>query len=202
MVYDLEEVSGMVESTKSKLEAIPSGWCLSGSHPADYIAGIDKTQAHSGSQCASLVNRVAAPDVAGFATLMQEVSAKNYAGKRIKMSAWLKTEEIQSWASLWLSVYGPAGRTNVSFDNMCDRTITGTTSWTKHDIVLDVPFDGTKLGFGAILAGVGQLWVDDFTFEEVGSDIAITDCPCSERRKKSAEEHAPLVPTNLSFEEN
>lgn len=192
----------MVKSTMSKLDAIPSSWWLSGSHPAEYQAGIDKTQAHSGTQCASLANRVAAPDVAGFATLMQEVSACNYAGKRIRMSAWLKTEGVKSWASLWLSVYGAAGRINVSFDNMCDRTITDTNDWNKYDIVLDVPEDATKLGFGAILAGIGQLWVDDFSFEEVGSDIDVTDCPCSERRKTPTEEQLPFVPTNLSFEES
>lgn len=192
----------MSKTTVSKLDAIPSGWWLSGSHPAEYIAGIDRNQAHSGSQCASLVNRANAPDVAGFATLMQEVSAINYAGTRIRMTAWIKTEDVKSWASLWLSVYGAAGRINVSFDNMCDRTITGTNGWHKYDIVLDVPKDATKLGFGAILAGIGQLWVDDFTFEEVGSDIDVTDCPCSERRKVKAEEQVPLVPTNLNFAES
>ncbi len=52
----------MSKTTVSKLDAIPSGWWLSGSHPAEYIAGIDRNQAHSGTQCASLANRVAAPD--------------------------------------------------------------------------------------------------------------------------------------------
>ncbi|MDP3510528.1 MAG: hypothetical protein Q8T09_21340 [Candidatus Melainabacteria bacterium] len=118
------------------------------------------------------------------------------------MTAWLKTEDVKSWASPWLSVYGAGGRINVSFDNMCDRTITGTNDWNKYDIVLDVPQDATKLGFGAILAGVGQLWVDDFSFEEVGSDSDVTDCPCSERRKTPIEEQVPLVATNLSFDEN
>ena len=64
-----------------------------------------------------------------------------------------------------------------------------------------MPLDATKLAFGAILAGVGQLWVDDFTFEEVGSEIAVTDCPCSEKRKTPAEGNIPSVPTNLSFDE-
>ncbi len=74
----------MSKSTISRLEAIPQGWWLSGSHPAEYTAGIDKTQAHSGSQCAALVNRVDAPSAKGFATLMQVVSASNYAGKRVR----------------------------------------------------------------------------------------------------------------------
>jgi hypothetical protein len=65
-----------------------------------------------------------------------------------------------------------------------------------------VPLDATKLCFGAILAGVGQLWVDDFTFEEVGSEIAVTDCPCSERRKTPVEEQVPLMQTNLNFDES
>ncbi|MBS2008698.1 MAG: hypothetical protein JST01_16740 [Cyanobacteria bacterium SZAS TMP-1] len=41
-----------------------------------------------------------------FGTLMQEMSPKNYLGKRLRMSAWLKTEQVQFWASLWMSVYG------------------------------------------------------------------------------------------------
>jgi hypothetical protein len=132
------------KSTISRLKAIPQRWWLSGSHPAEYTAGIDKTQAHSGSQSASLVNRADAPSAKGFATLMQVVSTSNYEGKRVRMSAWLRTKDVESWASLWLSVYGTGGRLNVSFDNMCDRTISGTNAWERFDIVLDVPIDATK----------------------------------------------------------
>ncbi len=189
----------MNKSIKTKLGDVPRGWWLSGSNPADYIAGIDHTQAHSGAQSASIRNGADEPE--GFATLMQFVSAINYAGKRIRLSGFVKTENVQLWASLWLSVYGTEGRLNVSFDNMCDRTITGTTDWKKYDIVLDVPQDSTKLGFGAILKGIGQLWFDDLSFEEVGTDVVATDCPCSERRKAAVEEKIPLVPTNLSFDE-
>ncbi len=74
----------MSKSTISRLEAIPQGWWLSGSHAAEYTAGIDKTQAHNDTQCAALVNRVDAPSPEGFATIMQEASAINYAGKRYR----------------------------------------------------------------------------------------------------------------------
>lgn len=134
----------MSNSTISRLEPIPQGWWLSGIHPAEYTAGIDKTQAHSGSKSASLVNRVDAPSAKGFATLMKEASASNYEGR---MSAWLKNEDVESWASLWLSVYAAGGRVNVSFDNMCERTIIGTNAWAKFDIVLAVPSMATNLNF-------------------------------------------------------
>jgi hypothetical protein len=99
-----------------------------------------------------------------------------------------------------LSVYGTGSRLNISFDNMCDRKIVGTNDWKKYEIVLDVPADGTKLGYGVILSGVGQVWVDDFTFEIVDQEVDVTDYPCSEKRKQLEEDRLPLMPVNLSFD--
>ena len=60
----------------------------------------------------------------------------------------------------------------------------------------DVPNESTKIGFGAILAGVGKLWLDDVAFDVVGNDVPVTDCPCSERRRPTC------APRNLNFEED
>lgn len=178
------------ELQEKKRAELPVGWCLSGSRPQDYEAGIDSSTAHSGTRSAYLKHAVENPKE--FSTLMQEFSPEEYLGKRLRMSAWLKTTNVADWASLWLSVYGKEGRINVSFDNMCNRKIIGTNDWTKCQIVLEIPTEATKLGFGAILGGKGELWVDDYEFDVVDDDVPVTDCPCSERNRGT--------PRNLDFE--
>ena len=71
---------------------------------------------------------------------------------------------------------------------MSDRPVTGTTDWKKYEIVLDVPVNASKLAYGAVLAGTGQIWFDNINFEMVDSTIATTG------RKENKE------PVNLNFE--
>jgi hypothetical protein len=66
----------------------------------------------------------------------------------------------------------------VSFDNMhdgkTDRSVRGTTDWTKYEIVLDVPENSSTMAFGALLCGKGQMWFDDLSFEVVDNSVETT----------------------------
>jgi len=53
------------------------------------------------SQCLSEVDH--APST-GFGTLMQDFRADHYQGKRVRFSAFVKTEAAQDWAGLWMRV--------------------------------------------------------------------------------------------------
>ena len=170
----------------------PRGWYMAGSEPADYEAGLDMTVAHSGTRSAFLQPAVKNPQ--GFGTLMQCFATRNLLGKRMRMRAWLKTENVQDWASAWLRVDGEGRGKMLSFDNMCKRRLKGTTDWTEYEIVVDVPPGSINLCFGFMLSGVGKIWADDLSFEEVSADIATTDCPCLNREKRAE-------PRNLNFEE-
>lgn len=174
----------------------PAGWFISGSKPDHYETGVDTSVPHSGTRCAYMKNAVIQPDE--FGTLMQECSPGDYLGKRVRMTSWIKSERVQGWVGAWMSVYGKEGRINVSFDNMCNRKITGTTDWTKYEIVLDVPRESTKIAFGVILCGKGKLWFDDVAFDVVSNDVKISDCPCSERHQTSEKVEQPK---NLDFEQ-
>ncbi len=55
--------------------------------------------------------------------------------------------------------------TTLSFDNMEDRPITGTTDWGKYEIVLDVPESTIKIFYGILLAGTGEAWVNGTQLE-------------------------------------
>lgn len=146
------------------------GWKFAGSRPEDYNIALDRTVAHNGSASAMLEAHLGAR---GFTTLMQTVKAPNMRGKRIRMSAYLKAEDVRE-AGLWMRVDGPEN-TTLSFDNMRDRRIKGTHSWRRFEVVLDVPEISLEVAFGVLLAEQGRVWADDFEFEEVGDDVATTD---------------------------
>ena len=79
-------------------------------------------------------------------------------------------------------------RDPVAFDNMQDRPIKGTTGWQSYAVVLDVPQDATGIAFGILLGGTGAVWLNNVTFEVVGTDVATTG------------KRMPNAPTNLGFE--
>ena len=94
--------------------APPKGWITAGSHPNSYEMSLFTDFCHSGTKCARLCSTTEAID--GFGTLMQSVKADSYRGKRIKLTAYVKSESVDDWAGLWMRV--DAGREFVSFDNM------------------------------------------------------------------------------------
>jgi len=126
---------------------------------------------------------------------MQEFAPSKHLGKRLQMTMWTKTDDVDGFVAPWMRVDGAGGSGKpLCFDNMCERRVKGTTGWTKHQIVLDVPNDSVNIAFGVILSGKGKVWIDDIAFEEVGANVAATDCPCSRRSR--------AVPRNLNFEKD
>jgi len=96
-------------------------------------------------------------------------------GKRIRISGWIKTNDVRECAGLEMYAYTADGRL-VAIDNMmCVRPIHGTTDWQQYQIVQDIPQDAAKIILGAILFCSGEIWTDDFQVEAVGSDVPLTD---------------------------
>jgi hypothetical protein len=168
--------------------AVPEGWMLAGSKPASYEVGTDAQAAYSGHPSAYLKAKEPVSD--GFGTLMQAFRANKYLGKRVRFSAFVKSDGIQSWAGLWMRV--DKGKDSVAFDNMEDRSIKGTIAWQKYEVVLDVPQDATGIFFGVLLEGPGTVWLNSAKFEVVGADVPTTG---GKGRPKLRDE-----PTNLNFE--
>jgi beta-lactamase regulating signal transducer with metallopeptidase domain len=166
----------------------PSGWLLAGNARENYLTGIDREVVYQGHLSAYLRGKPSATQ--GFGTLMQEFSAAQYAGQRVRLSAAVKSEEVNDWAGLWMRV-DQGSRTGVAFDNMLNRSIKGTTGWQNYAVVLDVPKDSTLIAFGVLLSKGGTVWLSDVKFEIVGSDVPTTGMSAPA---------VPEGPTNLSFE--
>ncbi|MBK8553226.1 MAG: hypothetical protein IPL53_20065 [Ignavibacteria bacterium] len=147
---------------------VPNGWKKTGSHPDEYEMGIDKGTGHNGKNSASIKSK--SENIEGFGTLLQSSSPEKYSGKKIKMTGYVKSKDVTGWAGLWLRVDQPDSQEPLSFDNMQDRAIRNTTDWTKYEIILDVPSNASNIVYGALLAGTGQIWFDDITFEVLPSE--------------------------------
>lgn len=167
------------------------GWFLSGSNPYSYEMGIDHKTVHHGKASGYLKSKTVL-DSTEFATMMQSFKADKFIGKRIRLSSFIRTENVETYAGMWMRVDDKMEDV-LQFDNMSNRPIKGNTNWNRYSIVLDVPDNSAVISFGVILAGQGSVWADQFTFEEVDKSIPTTNL---EIRGELLDE-----PVNLSFEE-
>lgn len=152
--------------TNSDLKAQKiEGWFLAGSKPGSYEIGLDKSVYMTGGRSAFLASTDKKTE--GFGTLMQSCGANEYLGKRIKMTAYVKSENVSDWAGMWLRVDSRSTHKPLSFDNMQDRPIQGDNDWMKCEIILDVPDESGTLNFGVLLSGTGKVWFDNISFEVV-----------------------------------
>jgi len=130
----------MLGLTKSEMHAQTiNGWFKAGSKPNSYEMGLDNSVTKTGKKCAYL--KSVDNKIKGFGTIMQSCDAKLYLGKKIKMTGYVKSEDVKKWSGMWLRVDAKYGRRVLSFDNMQRRAIKGDTDWAKYEIVLNVPKD-------------------------------------------------------------
>ena len=172
---------------------VPEGWVVAGTAPQDYQVSVlpEKREGNN----VVLLESVANPDPSKFGTLSQYCSADQYLGKRVRMTGYLKSENVKNWAGMWFRVDDSKQKDlSLSFDNMSDRPIKNTTDWKKYEIVLDVPQEAGAMVFGVLLEGSGKVWISDISFEVVDQSVPTTNM---------VKERAPLPqgPVNLDFAE-
>ncbi len=177
-------------STALAAGTVPKGWILAGTSPQDYSATLDHAQFHSGASSALLASQIATP--IGFGTLMQTTQADSYRGKRIRFTAYVRSEGVESWTGLWFRVDGAVGSPSLAFDNMHDRPIKGNTEWQAYSVVLDVAQEASAIAYGVLLAGPGKVWIDTARIEVVDKNVPTTG--------GKPVPSMPSEPANLDFE--
>ena len=165
---------------------LPEGWVKGGTQPDKYEMGTDPGSGHKGANAATI--KSIAKDLRGSGMLLQNVSADNYKGKRVRLTGTLKSVDLDKWAGLWVRIDGKNTKQHLAFDDMADRPVKGTSDWVKCKIVLDVPAAATNISYGAVLNGSGQVWFDNLRFDVVSSSVPTTDKPVEHK-----------APTNLNF---
>jgi hypothetical protein len=147
-------------------------------------AGVDARMLAAGQRNLSIACKVPV-----LVFLRQAPVAPAWWGKRVRFSAWIKTENVvprseaigppsgsvasAQGAALYISVSDKTGPTH-------NTVITGTTPWTYRELVVDIPPGGNPsnqaafIPMGVSLNGTGQVWVRDLKFEEVSRDTPLT----------------------------
>jgi beta-lactamase regulating signal transducer with metallopeptidase domain len=173
----------------------PTGWVKNGNYTPAYVVGVDRGQIHDGMPSA-FVKCIKLVQEGAFGGMMQMCSPDNFKGKRLRVSAWMKTTDVsEKGAHIWFRVDGDEKGKMLQFDNMLNRAPVGSTDWHLYSVVLDVPANATALAYGFFVSGSGQAWVSDFKVEEVGLDVPNTNMDVEAIKGRDL----PKTPVNLGF---
>jgi RNA polymerase sigma factor (sigma-70 family) len=97
-----------------------------------------------------------------------------FLGKRVRISGWIKTRDVQNWAGGTLTIMNAQGHI-FSDDQMNAHAIRGTADWQQIEMVADIPNEPCVIIFAIALYGTGELWADDFQLEAVPAGTPVTD---------------------------
>lgn len=129
----------------------PVNWESFGS--SDYLVSLDSTVVQSGKYSGVIEYHGDNPEYKAVSYSIPEI----YQGKKIKLTGYLKTENVTGSAGLWMRI-----DPSVAFDNMQNRAVKGTTDWTKYEITLDLQSSKAKtIVVGGLLIGKGKIWIDN-----------------------------------------
>ncbi len=145
---------------------LPRGWTFFTTNPTSFEGGRDVTAAYQGSSC-GMLRSVGKVTERRHALLLQKIDARAYRGQRVKLSAWVSADEVVGWGGIWLRVDDKEG-VPLSFDNMMERPIRGTSTWSEYSIEMEVAPKAREIHFGLLLSGQGTLRVDSLNLVTAG----------------------------------
>lgn len=148
----------------------PTGWSVRGPHRA---AVADGQVVHGGARSLRI-------DAAGtgreFTAVSRVIPVDEVRGKKVRLVAWLRTEELDGQLGLWLRADGEVSGRPVAFGGTHATPLRGTTDWVRGEAAVEVPETASAFVLGAFVAGAGTAWIDDV-------EIAVTGSVAGRRRR-------------------
>lgn len=135
-----------------------TNWMLAGNRPDAYSVDIDPGERLDGAPVLRFASTCVNPG--GFGTLVAGRPVGSFRNRPVRLSAWVRGENIKGWGGLWLRADGASGQT-LAFDNMSTRPLKGTFPWQRIEMVLEIPETAARMEFGVLLQGAGRLWFTD-----------------------------------------
>jgi hypothetical protein len=189
ILFSILSITLTLYATDALAQPTGEGWFRAGSYPKEYEMGVSTEVRHNDKPSAYIKSKPG--KMHGFGTYMQTSLPGDYLGKSVKMSAYIKSKDINgtSSAGMWFRVDGDSAKKMLSFDNMDDRPIKGTTDWQKYETILDVPSGAKDIAFGVLLSGSGEVYFTEVNFDILGPATG-----------KTGNFGIPPKPKNLDFE--
>jgi C-terminal processing protease CtpA/Prc len=157
------ELTGLLDFEAEHTGGVPLGWF---GNPAGTFA-VDAQTVHGGKWSVRLDRKSTSE---GTFTALSKTIPIDFAGSRIELHGFLRTEDVSEFAGLWMRQDDDGG--SVAFDNMQRRQLKGTTEWTEYSIVLPLNKAAKRLTFGVLTSGTGRVWADDLRLLVDGKPIA------------------------------
>jgi len=156
------------ESTKPGMFGNPEGW-VSIQHAGDlsYTFRLDEAVRHDGARSVRIDNVGPEP----FGSIYQQLPAAAHRGKRLRFSAWLRTENVRgslTGGGGVLILQAMRSGAPLAWNHMKDMPVAGSTEWKRYEVELDVPATADQIEVGAMLHGPGKLWLDDAELQVTG----------------------------------
>jgi hypothetical protein len=148
------------QEASERVGELPSGWFQVGSNIPGYESGTIRGIVGIEEAAVFMRSKVAKPE--GFSTVMREMPAAAYQGKRVTLTGTIKTEMNPGKAQMWMRIDG-ANNAVLGFDNMDNRPINGTTPASSYSITLDVPLEAIRIAYGVLAIGEGTTWFSPLT---------------------------------------
>lgn len=152
------------EQKSTMVAHLPMNWNLV---PVQgYTAELTDEVKHDGAYSLKMIGNPA--DASKFMNISQNVMVNYGRLKRIKITAYIKTENLKGNVAMWCQIWDGNKKT-IGFENslMQGTTISGTTDWQRYSMTLLLDRDTKSLYFGAYTQGTGTVWFDDFAIEEI-----------------------------------
>jgi hypothetical protein len=189
---DLSLASATAPRPTDRFLPPPQKWLALGEQNFELCdAGVDAVMLAAGQRNLSIACKV---PVRAF--LRQAFASPTWWGKRVRLSASIKTENVEprdgDFGQVGAAVSGARGAALyiASSDTrgpLYNVVVTGTTDWTYRELVIDIPAganmpnDAKYIPMGLSLNGTGQVWLRDLKFEEVSRDTPLTLTPAQGR---------------------
>jgi serine/threonine protein kinase len=163
-----ERIGRLRERDAARTPGPPRGWQFSSREPDAYESGLDMGEAVEGASAYIRSKRAGAE----AAELSQTISAEYLQGRRIRVSAMLRSRAVEDVAVIFVRMNDPAG--DAAVETSSQPALRGTNHWTDMTIVFDVPRPTAEITFGFRLKGAGLIAADEFTFEIVEANVPLS----------------------------
>jgi len=167
-----------------------------------YALAIDTTVAFAG-RGSLLLQSLPGANASTWIASHQIVDARAYRGKRVRIRAHLRTQEVTS-AGTWVVVDGVAnGRPATLLSDSLTPGLRGNNAWQGVSMVFDVPAGAACIRYGSIIHGTGAVWLDSIVFDTVALSTSTTLHSKKPEPLSTAGNCDGVVakPTNLDFEQ-
>jgi RNA polymerase sigma factor (sigma-70 family) len=136
-----------------------SNWRLTGRDAAKYSAVIDPAVVHGGDPALRIASDIAHKQN-HISYVRVDHSPDQYLGHRVKISAWMKSDQVLSGAGPEIIAANDDQKDIADDGQDGKRPIYGTTDWTLYTAYVNVPKNAAAIQWGFYLGGSGNIWVD------------------------------------------